>query len=54
LNQALKLTVAENMWLGRFPKYVKKLPFLNTAEMIKRTREIFDSLGIEQDPEAKM
>ena len=54
LNQALKLTVAENMWLGRFPKYVDALPFVNKKEMIKRTREVFASLGIEQDPETRM
>ena len=54
LNQALKLTVAENMWLGRFPKYKNYLPFVNTKEMIRRTTEIFSSLGIEQDPEMKM
>ena len=54
LNQSLKLTVAENMWLGRFPKYVGSLPFVNTKEMIRRTREVFASLGIEQNPETKM
>ena len=40
LNQALKLTVAENMWLGRFPRYVESLPFLNTREMIRKTKEV--------------
>lgn len=54
LNQALKLTVAENMWLGRFPKYVESLPFVNTKEMIKRTRDVLTSLGIDRDPETKM
>ena len=54
LNQALKLTVAENMWLGRFPKYIDALPFVNTREMIRKTRDIFDSLGIDVDPEIKM
>ena len=32
LNQALKLTVAENMWLGRFPKLIPHLPFINEKE----------------------
>ncbi len=54
LNQALKLTVAENMWLGRFPKYVDSLPFVNTREMIKKTKDILNSLGINTDPEMKM
>ena len=54
LNQALKLTVAENMWLGRFPKLTKYLPFIKEGEMIRRTREVFNSLGIDVDPEMKM
>ncbi|MBQ3017064.1 MAG: sugar ABC transporter ATP-binding protein [Clostridia bacterium] len=54
LNQALKLTVAENMWLGRFPRYVESLPFLNTREMIRKTKEVLLSLGIDTDPEMKM
>ena len=54
LNQALKLTVAENMWLGRFPKYSDYLPFVNTKEMIKKTRDILLSLGIDVNPDIKM
>ena len=54
LNQALKLTVAENMWLGRFPKYSPYLPFVNEKEMRKKTGEIFDELGIKTNPDAVM
>jgi len=54
LNQALKLTAAENMWLGRFPKAIKNLPFISRAEMIKKTSEVFLSLGLDIDPDMKM
>ena len=53
LNQALKLTVAENMWLGRFPTLGKHLPITRDSEMNRRTREIFERLGVDIDPEAK-
>ena len=53
LNQALKLSVAENMWLGRFPLIKKHLPFISKKKMIESTREIFNSLGIDIDPGAK-
>lgn len=54
LNQAGKLTVAENTWLGRFPKHIGFLPFINSKEMIRRTKDIFDELGIRINPEQKM
>ena len=53
LNQALKLSVAENMWLGRFPKYKKSLPFINEKKMIAECKRIFQELGISIDPEVK-
>ncbi len=52
LNQAEKLTVAENMWLGRFPKIAKYFPFLNEKEMKIRTQEVFAELGLKTDPDA--
>ena len=52
LNQALKLTVAENMWLGRFPTLAKGLPIIRDGEMKRKTRELFERLGISIDPEA--
>lgn len=54
LNQALKLSVAENMWLGRFPKKSKHLPFIDKGQMQKMTKDIFDSLGLDIDPSVKM
>ena len=54
LNQAQKLTVAENMWLGRFPTYRKYFPFLNSKSMKRKTLEIFRELGIRTDPDAKI
>ncbi len=52
LNQALKLTVAENIWLGRFPRLSPYLPFTSDGEMNRRTRKLFDELGVKIDPEA--
>ena len=54
LNQAKKLTVSENMWLGRFPKIAKKLPFISASKMKEMTSEIFLSLGLNIDPSMKM
>ncbi len=47
LNQVLKRDVMENLWLGRFPKH---LGLVSHAEMYKRTKKIFEDLGIEVDP----
>ncbi len=52
LNQASKLTVAENMWLGRMPKLHRSLPFVNTSRMIRDTKRIFDELSLDIDPRA--
>ena len=54
LNQALKLTVAENMWLGRFPRLWKPLPIIDSAEMRRRTKAAFSELGLDIDPDEKM
>jgi len=52
LNQALKLSVMDNMWLGRFPRVSKFLPFTSEKKMYQMTREVFDELGINTDPRA--
>ena len=49
----MKLTVAENMWLGRFPKYKDCLPFVNERRMRERTKEVFSELGIDISPDEK-
>jgi len=48
LNQALKRSVADNIWLGRYPTTLGT--FVREGEMLKKTRKIFDSLGIKVDP----
>ena len=54
LNQALKLTVSENMWLGRFPKLNKYLPFISTRKMKEDTEKLFRELGVKISAERKM
>ena len=54
LNQALKLSVMDNMWLGRFPKIAKFLPLTSERKMYRQTKEIFDELGLKIDPKIKM
>lgn len=52
LNQAEKLTVAENMWLGRFPLSIPRLPFISRSKMRRMTADIFERLSINIDPDA--
>ena len=48
LSQALKRSVMDNLWLGRYPK---KLGFLvSEAQMHNNTVKIFDELGISINP----
>ncbi len=53
LNLALSRSVSDNMWLGRMPRLIPYLPFVNDSLMRKRTRELFERLSIEVDPDAK-
>ena len=48
LNQALKRSVMDNIWLGRYPT-VGGL-FVNEKKMYQDTMAIFDELGINVDP----
>ena len=52
LNQALKRSVADNVWLGRLPTYGGII--VNDKMMIDKTKALFDSLGISIDPRAIM
>ena len=54
LNQALKLNVMDNMWLGRFPTIHKYLPLTSEKKMYNRTKQIFDDLGISINPKTIM
>ena len=50
LNQALKRSVMDNIWLGRYPKVAKGLPFVSDAQMVKDTQKVFDGLGLKVNP----
>ncbi len=54
LNQALKLTVMDNMWLGRFPYVAKFIPLTSERKMYRETQKIFKELGVAIDPKVKM
>lgn len=47
LNQVLRRSVMENVWLGRFPK---KNGFVSHKMMFEQTKAIFDELGISVNP----
>ena len=52
LNQALKRSVMDNIWLGRYP--VKGGIMVDEAKMYKDTKAIFEELGINVDPKRIM
>lgn len=54
LNQALKLNVMDNMWLGRFPKVSRYIPFTSEKKMYNSTKQLFDELGVNVDPRTQM
>ena len=54
LNQALKRSVMDNMWLGRFPKISRFLPLTSEKKMYDSTKKLFDYLGISIDPRTIM
>ncbi|MBQ9085024.1 MAG: sugar ABC transporter ATP-binding protein, partial [Clostridia bacterium] len=54
LNQALTMTVMDNLWLGRFPKIVNWLPFISHKKMKEMTEELFASLGLKIRAEEQM
>ncbi len=54
LNQALKRSVMDNMWLGRLPTVSKFLPFTSEKKMYEKTKQVFYSLGIDTDPKTIM
>jgi ABC-type sugar transport system, ATPase component len=51
LNQALTRTVADNLWLGRYPK---SFGVVSEREMKRKTLEIFEQLEVSVDPGAIM
>lgn len=54
LNQALKRSVMDNMWLGRLPTVSKFLPFTSEKKMYEETKRVFDALGLDIDPKTIM
>ena len=48
LNQALKRSVMDNIWLGRYPKVAGIA--VNEKKMYKDTMAVFEELGIKVDP----
>ena len=52
LSQAEKLTVADNIFLGRLPRVSKHLPFTSKSRLIGMTRELFRELSIGINPTA--
>lgn len=52
LNQALTRSVQDNLWLGRYPTVGGLM--VSEGAMRKKTREIFDELGVEVNPSAIM
>ena len=54
LNQALKRSVMDNIWLGRYPKKIKGLPFVSDRKMFDDTSKVFDELGIQVNPRTIM
>ena len=49
LNQALKRSVMDNIWLGRYPTILGGLA-VNEKKMYKDTMAVFEELGINVDP----
>ena len=54
LNQALKLSVMDNVFLGRMPKIATFLPFTSEKKLYTETKKILDELGLDIDPRARM
>lgn len=52
LNQALKRTVMENLWLGRYP--LKFANYIDEKKMYKDSIALFEKLGVKVDPNRRM
>ena len=52
LNQALKRTVMDNLWLGRYPTVAGFV--VDERRMLRDTKAIFEELGIDVDPHRVM
>ena len=54
LSQALKRSVMDNMFLGRYPIIHPFLPLTNEKKLYEMTKEVFDELDIDINPREKM
>ena len=54
LNQALSLSVMENMFLGRLPTVNPFIPLTSNSKLYEMTKAIFNELDINIDPRAKI
>ena len=54
LNQALKLSVGDNIWLGRFPTVSRFVPFTSERKIKEKTLALFSELGISIDPDTRV
>lgn len=54
LNQAMKLSVMDNMFLGRFPRAYPPFPITSEKQIYAKTKKVFSELGIEIDPRARI
>ena len=54
LNQAMSLSVMDNMFLGRFPKASRLLPFTSDKRLYEETKKVFSELDIDIDPKVKI
>ena len=51
LNQALGRSVMDNIWLGRYPT---RFGFTSEGEMYRKTKDVFENLGLSIDPKRIM
>jgi len=54
LNQAMSLSVMDNMFLGRIPRVAKYIPLTSERRLYAAAKAALDELGINIDPREKM
>ena len=54
LSQAMRRSVMDNMFLGRYPLVFRGLPFTSEKQLYSMTKAVFDELGIDIDPREKI
>ena len=54
LSQAMKRSVMDNMFLGRYPRVSRHLPFTSEKKLYEMTKAVLDELDMDIDPREKM